>query len=300
MPPLSSTAYEDQILINCLSFQIPDQRSASIQRCKTNVLLLRALPKEHHFIACSAHKTKAKTIQQHTKTVNISISINKEYSSIMSVYTATVTKHNAAQPIGIGLKDLKNGIFISSIHADSPLTGSSLKIGMNLLSINGIPMTNLTATDAIKIIKETEGKLVLTADNFVPAQITFKMGLLNAEGKRNGTMVERDINKATPTMFKEAGVPSETFRRVYKLVESELLPIAYENYKHTTAYNVKIEDYVGSQMVKGGLIGFGQESKEEKKVFQMVKQATVLQSSVDMKAAQVKDIKQTPCLQNTT
>ena len=207
----------------------------------------------------------------------------------MSVYTATVTKHTQAQPIGIGLKGLKNGIYISSIHTDSPLTGSSLKSGMKLLSINGISMTNLTATDAIKMIKETEGKLVLTADNFVPAQITFKMGLLNAEGKRNGTMVERDINKATPTMFKEAGVPSETFKRVYKLVESELLPIAYENYKHTTAYNVQIENYVGSQMVKGGLIGFGQESKEEKKVFQMVKQATVLQSSVDMKAAQVKD-----------
>jgi len=175
-----------------------------------------------------------------------------------------------------------------------------LKIGMALLSINGIPMTNLTATDAIKMIKETEDKLVLTADNFVPAQITFKMGLLNAEGKRNGTMVERDTNKATPTMFKEAGFPSETFRRVYKLVESELLPIAYENYKHTTAYNVQIQGYIESQMVKGGLIGFGQESKGEKKVFQMVKQATVMQSSVDMKAAQVKDIEQTPCLQNTT
>ena len=143
---------------------------------------------------------KLKLTQQHTITVNINININinKKYSSIMSVYTATVTKHNAAQPIGIGLK---NGIFISSIHADSPLAGSSLKIGMKLLSINGISMTNLTATDAIKMIKETEGKLVLTADNFVPAQITFKMGLLNAEGKRFGTMVERDINKATPTMF---------------------------------------------------------------------------------------------------
>jgi hypothetical protein len=199
-----------------------------------------------------------------------------------------MTKQSAAQPIGIGLKGLKNGIFISSIHTDSPLSGSSLKIGMKLLSINGISMTNLTSKDAIKILKETEGKLVLTADNFVTPHITFKMGL-NAEGKRFGTMVERDINKATPTMFKEAGVPSETFRRVYKLVESELLPIAYENYKHTAAYNVQIQGYVGSQMVKGGMIGFGQESKGEKKVFQMVKQATVMQSSVDMKAAQVKD-----------
>lgn len=225
---------------------------------------------------------KLKLTQQHTKKVNI----NKKYSSIMSVYTATVTKNNAAQPIGIGLK---NGIFISSIHAESPLAGSSLKIGMKLLSINGISMTNLTATDAIKMIKETEGKLVLTADNFVPAQITFKMGLLNAEGKRFGTMVELDINKATPTMFKEAGVPSETFSKIYKLVESELLPTAYENYKHTAAYNLQIQGYIESQMVKGGLVGFGQESKGEKKVFQMVKQATLLQSSVDMKAAQVKD-----------
>ena len=207
----------------------------------------------------------------------------------MSVYTATMTKHSAAQSIGIGLKsNPTHGIFISSIHADSPLAGSSLKIGMKLLSINDISMTDLTSKDAIKILKETEGKLVLTADNSVPPQITFKMGVLNFEGKRFGTMVERDINKATPSMFKEAGVPSKTFQRIYRLVESELLPIAYTNYMHTTAYNVQIQGYVGSQMAKGGR--FGQESKEEKKVFQMVKQATVLQSSVDMKAAQVKDI----------
>ena len=208
----------------------------------------------------------------------------------MSVYTATMTKHSAAQSIGIGLKtNPTHGIFISSIDAGSPLAGSSLKIGMKLLSINGIPMTNLTSKDAIKILKETEGKLVLTADNFVPPQITFKMGVLNFEGELFGTMVELDINKATPTMFKEAGVPSETFQRIYKLVESELFPVAYANYKHTTAYNRQIQGYTESQMVKGGLVGFGQESKGEKKVFQMVKQATVLQSSVDMKAAQVKD-----------
>jgi hypothetical protein len=226
---------------------------------------------------------KQKLKQQHTKTVN-----KKKYS-IMSAYTATMTKQSAAQSIGIGLKtNPTHGIFISSIDAGSPLAGSSLKIGMKLLSINGMSMANLTSKDAIKILKETEGKLVLTADNYVPAQTTFKMGL-NAEGERYGTMVEHDINKATPTMFKEAGVPSETFAKIYKLVECELLPIAYENYKHTAAYNVQIGSYVGSQMVKGGMIGFGQESKEEKKVFQMVKQATQLQSSVDMKAAQVKD-----------
>ncbi len=103
-------------------------------------------------------------------------------------------------------------------------------------------------------------------------------------------MMKHDINSAMPTIFKEAGVPLETFCRVYKLIDSELLPPSIALQSHERTYNKEMQSYTGKQMVTGGLIGFGTESSHEKKVFQMVKQGSQLERNVDLKAAQVKDM----------
>jgi len=51
--------------------------------------------------------------------------------TIMSHYTATITKHSKDQPIGIGLaQDPNYGLVISSIKAEGPLSQSCLKKGM--------------------------------------------------------------------------------------------------------------------------------------------------------------------------
>ena len=94
---------------------------------------------------------------------------------------------------------------------------------------------------------------------------------------------------AMASIFKEAGVPSTTFSRIYRLVQSELLPTVTALQSHEMAYDREMQSYTGKQMVKGGLIGFGTESNHEKKVLQMVKQGAQLQRNVDLKAAQVKD-----------
>eukprot|EP00984_Skeletonema_dohrnii_P018637 scaffold8739_cov69-Skeletonema_dohrnii-CCMP3373.AAC.1 len=87
----------------------------------------------------------------------------------------------------------------------------------------------------------------------------------------------------------EAGVPSNTFSKIYTLIESELLPPAMALRSHETTYDKEMQSYTGKQMVKGGIVGFGTESNHEKKVLQMVKQGAQLQRNVDLKAGQVKD-----------
>ena len=78
-------------------------------------------------------------------------------------------------------------------------------------------------TEAVKTLKDVEGKLALSAVDIVPANITFQV---NA-GRRvdNGQITERliaamkrDINNATPTIFMEAGVPSNTSPRYTHLL----------------------------------------------------------------------------------
>ena len=229
----------------------------------------------------------------------------------MSVYTATMIKHSRYTLIGIGLKDTPTcGVFISSIDSNSPFLGSSLKPGMKLLTINGVSMSGLTPEEAKKILLDSEGKLVLSATNcltakevtkilkdaeaeakgkldcsaqrLIPARITFQMG------RTRGPMMERGID-TIPAIFTEAGVPLDTFCRVYELVQSELMPSAYKSYQHLTLYHREMQNYVGTQMVTGGMIGFGTESRHEKKTVEMVMKGAALLSSVDLKATQVKD-----------
>ena len=214
----------------------------------------------------------------------------------MSHYTATITKLSKDQSIGIGLqKDENYGLVISDINLDGPLGESGLKKGMKLLTINSIEVSGLPSKEAVKILKEikaTEGKLVLTAED--PADVTFlltenvRTGDKGKVYKTTSKAMKRDINNAMPTLLKEAGVPTNTFRRVYNLIESELLPVAFAAYQHRSTYNTEMASYTRKQAMKGGW-GFGAESNHEKKVYHMVTQGASLERSVDLKATQVKD-----------
>lgn len=213
----------------------------------------------------------------------------------MSHYTATITKQSKNQSIGIGLKETDYGLTISSINSEGPLSQTCLKTGMKLLTINSIDVRGLSSKEAVKILKDVEGKLALSAVDIVPANITFQVNV-SRDREDNGQITERliaamkrDINNATPTIFMEAGVPSNTFSKIHTLIESELLPPAVALRSHDTTYDKEMISYTSKQMVKGGLIGFGTESNHEKKVLQMVTQGAQLQRNVDLKAAQVKD-----------
>ena len=223
----------------------------------------------------------------------------------MSQYTATVIKNSKDQSIGINLARHPNNGLIINHKPEGPLGQSCLKQGMRLLTINNIKVGGLSAKEAVAMLKEAEGKLVLTADDFVPAYITFQVNrdvsrgdntsptaYANGVGQSNVKivgMMSRDVNIAMPTMFKEAGVPSDTFRCIYELVDSNMLPPAVALESHEFAYGKEMNAYVGKQMVKGGLMGFGAESGHEKKVFHMVTQGAQLQRNADLRAAQVKD-----------
>ena len=134
----------------------------------------------------------------------------------MPHYTATITR-SKNQSIGIGLKnDPTNGLIISNIAAEGALGESCLKKGMNLRTINNIDVSGLSSKEAVQILKQTEGKLIISAEKVVLSQITFGLRRLDKD-MIHGKMKD-DINNATPTIFNEAGVPSNTFSRIYKLV----------------------------------------------------------------------------------
>ena len=192
----------------------------------------------------------------------------------MSHYTATITKQSKNQSIGTGLKETDAGLTISSINSEGPLSQTCLKPGMKLITINNIEVSGLSTKEAVKILKDTEGKLALSAVDIVPANITFEVNVNLGRGD-NGQINERvlatmkrDVNNATPTIFMEAGVPSNTFSKIYTLIESELLShamaMALRSHEHETTYDREMQYYTSKQMLYGGIIEFGIESNHEK------------------------------------
>lgn len=207
----------------------------------------------------------------------------------MSHYTATIT-HYKNQPIGIGLaNDPINGLIISSIDEEGALSKSCLKSGMKLCTINNIDVSCLSSKEAVKVLKEAEGKLVLSAEVVVPADITFVADkhYRRQDGVIMHGMMRNDIENATPTIFKEAGVPAELFSRIYKLIESDLLPPAASLRIHEKAFEREFEHYVWDQMVKGGMVGWGSESRQEKKFYEMTLKSSHLERNCDLKAMEV-------------
>ena len=207
----------------------------------------------------------------------------------MSHYTATIT-HSKNQPIGIGLSnDPVKGVVITSIDSTGPLGDSCLRKGMVLRTINNIDVSDRTSKEAVKMLKEAEPKLIISAENVVPPEITFTVDkhYRREDGVIVNGMMKDDTNNATAIVFNEAGVPSKTFSRIYKLIENELLPHAAALRIHEKALQLELNSYVGTQMVTGGLIGFGTESGHEKKMFEMTLKTTHLERNLDLKAMEV-------------
>ena len=216
-------------------------------------------------------------------------SIKLQLTYTMSHYTATIT-HSKNQPIGIGLSnDPVKGIVITSIDSTGPLGDSCLRKGMVLRTINNIDVSNRTSKEAVKMLKEAEPKLIISAENVVPPEITFTVDkhYRREDGVIVNGMMKDDINNATPTVFNEAGVPPKTFSRIYKLIESDLLPHAAALRVHEKALEREFGSYVGTQMVTGGMIGFGTESRHEKMMYEMIMKSSHLERNVDLKAVKV-------------
>lgn len=102
-----------------------------------------------------------------------------------------------------------------------------------------------------------------------------------------GCSVTEGINDATPTIFNDVGVPLDTFSRIYKLVERDLLPAEITLRTHELTLEKEFGSYVCKQMVKGGLVGFGSESAHERKTIEMALKSAHLERNADLKTTQV-------------
>mmetsp|Transcript_16156 Transcript_16156/g.34921 ORF Transcript_16156/g.34921 Transcript_16156/m.34921 type:complete len:239 (-) Transcript_16156:107-823(-) len=123
----------------------------------------------------------------------------------MAPIAAAVIKQSRDQRLGIGLRnnvaDDPNGpINISSIASDGLFSDSGLIVGMQILSINNISMCGMTSGQAIQILKDTEGQVMVVADNPIQtAVIAVTPAQSIAQGRKRGYIILKKTFKYNPS-----------------------------------------------------------------------------------------------------
>lgn len=123
----------------------------------------------------------------------------------MAPIAVSVQKQSKDDRLGIGLKG--SPVTISSIAEGSLFASSGLlKVGMQLLSINNIPLDGMTHSFAIQLLKDAEGQVIVVADNPVQAAVvvnstssTVMMG--SSIGRKFGYIILKKTFKYKPSGF---------------------------------------------------------------------------------------------------
>ena len=89
-----------------------------------------------------------------------------------------------------------------------------------------------------------------------------------------------------PIIMKAAGVPPHKWRKIYQLIESELVEATWKSVEMDEIYRHEMYNYTNKQMGKG-YVGLGYESKHERKVLLMTHQCAALANNATLAATGV-------------
>lgn len=206
-------------------------------------------------------------------------------------FNAVVTKASKTTRLGVSLSARSRGPHIVSVVASDGLIASSgLVPGTLLTHINNIALKDLSSDQAIALLKDAVGELKLVGTKPEPA-MTFLINksLPTGPGPAAARATTCKMNASTcDSLFGTAKVPNDASRRIYAMVEDEMLPIAFHGYLMHNIFYTEMKSYTVKQMTKG-FVGFGTESSHEAQVLMMTSQLATLQRNETLIATQVKD-----------
>ena len=132
----------------------------------------------------------------------------------MAPIAVNIHKQSKDDKLGIGLKG--SPILISNIVDGSLFAKSGLlTVGMQLLSINNIPLDGMTSSYAIQLLKDAEGQVVVVADNPVAVQTAVAVNstavTASSTGRKFGYIILKKTFKVKPSGFAVAAEKSYSF-----------------------------------------------------------------------------------------
>jgi len=132
----------------------------------------------------------------------------------MAPIAASAFKESIDSRLGIGLINSVPGapVTVSKIAPDGLFPSSGLVVGMQVLSINNLPLDGMTSGQAIQILKDAVGQIVLVADNPVQAAVVTSTSLpIVAPGKKRGYIILKKTFKYKPSGIQMSTEKSYSF-----------------------------------------------------------------------------------------
>ncbi|KAL9187618.1 hypothetical protein ACHAXT_005996 [Thalassiosira profunda] len=139
----------------------------------------------------------------------------------MAPIAACIHKPSKDARLGIGLINRGDGpVVVSSIAAGSLFASTGLAVGMQVLSINNIPLDGATSGQAIQLLKDAEGQVAVVADNPVQAAVVASSTAVQpsapaassiATGRKRGYIILKKTFKVKPSGFSFSTLKSYSF-----------------------------------------------------------------------------------------
>lgn len=189
------------------------------------------------------------------------------------IINATATKPTPSAKLGIAYLVKDDGVVITNVNEKGLLSTSGLKVGHQIVTINGTHVDGLTVEEVGAALASSKIHITARPEPFVAF---FKVD--------RGSVTELNFNRnAIPEILEAAGVPMHKWRKICHLIGSEMAQATAKSVEMERIFRSEMSNYRNQQMAKG-YIGFGTESMHEKKVFCMTHQCAALDNNATLAA----------------
>ena len=193
-----------------------------------------------------------------------------------AVINITVIKPFPSSKLGIAWIIEDNCVKITKVREGGLFWESGLKEGQEIIAINRTHVDGFSWDEVKAIFASIETTISITART-KPFIASFDMD-------RQMSCDRHQI----PEILEAAGVPLYKWRKIYQLIESEMVEATSKSVEMDQIYRDEMCNYTNKQMIKGGgWMGPGQESHHEKKVFHMTHQCAALANNATLVATNV-------------
>eukprot|EP00571_Detonula_confervacea_P006993 CAMPEP_0172323050 /NCGR_PEP_ID=MMETSP1058-20130122/47742_1 /TAXON_ID=83371 /ORGANISM="Detonula confervacea, Strain CCMP 353" /LENGTH=290 /DNA_ID=CAMNT_0013038965 /DNA_START=135 /DNA_END=1007 /DNA_ORIENTATION=- len=168
----------------------------------------------------------------------------------MSILAVTATKPRADSRLGFKYERVVNTsiIIVTAVNEHGLFSGTDLKRGQEIISINGTRPQNLErGTMGAFLALLPTGNVTFIVKSKIPPNdgVIFKCTAIpdRSGSQIHGTRMETGIDDM-PKILKDASVPREKWLLIYTLISDELMPVSFKCVKSNETYNRDMHLYL--------------------------------------------------------
>lgn len=209
----------------------------------------------------------------------------------MAIFTVQVTKSTPESKLGISFSAEGGRVVLTKISENGLFASTALAVGQEILSINETRVAGMDIQEVLSILKSIPEVVTIEAKATNLFHLTYEEKKIKSTDGEGGVFIKTkfEVNSdrsVVPQQLAELGVTTTKWMKIVDAYSYKLLPSMYESNQMDKSFVQEMTSFVGAQMV-GGAVGFGTESRREKKAFSMTYQASILADNCNLHAYNV-------------